>query len=80
MRSMLMRGDVAYTNSARLLRIGALLCVLFAALFVALTRRMPYAMATALLLPAAFVLLLIAVLLVFTARRYDARDSQPSNR
>jgi hypothetical protein len=44
-----------------------------AGLFVVLSRRMPFAMATWLLVPAALVLLIGGVLLGFTARRYDAR-------
>ncbi len=71
---MVARSDSAFGTAARQLRIASFICILFAGLFVVLSRQMPYAMATRLLLPAAFVLLLGAVLLVFTARRYDARS------
>jgi hypothetical protein len=74
---LLARSDKAFVTAGRQLRIGAFLCVLFAALFVVLSRRVPYSITTWLLLPAAFVLLLGAVLLVLTARRYDAQ--QPSS-
>lgn len=80
MRAMLQSGADATVGYARVLRIAALLCVLFAALFVVLTRRMPYAGATGLLLPAAFVLLLGAMLLVVTARRYDSTSRDKENR
>ena len=72
-QTLLARSDQAFTTAARQLRVAALICVLFAALFVILSRRMPFAMATWLLLPAAFVLLIGAALLVLNARRYDAR-------
>ena len=74
---MVARSDSAFGTAARQLRIASLICVLFAGLFVVLSRQVPYAMATWLLLPAAFVLLIGAVLLVFTARRYDARSPSP---
>jgi hypothetical protein len=73
-QTLLARSDRAFTTAARQLRIAALICVLFAALFVLLSRRMPFAMATWLLLPAAFVLLVGAALLVLNARRYDTRQ------
>lgn len=72
-QTLLARSDQAFTTAGRQLRIAALICVLFAALFVLLSRRMPFAMATWLLLPAAFVLLVGAALLVLNARRYDTR-------
>ena len=75
---MLARSDSAFGTAARQLRIAAFICVLFAGLFVVLSRQMPYAMATWLLVPAALVLLIGAVLLVFTARRYDARSPSTS--
>jgi hypothetical protein len=71
---MVARSDTAFGTAARQLRIAAFICVLFAGLFVVLSRQMPYAMATWLLLPAAFVLLLGGLLLVLTARRYDVRS------
>jgi hypothetical protein len=74
-QKLLARSDRAFTTAARQLRIAALICVLFAALFVVLSRRMPYAAATWLLLPAALVLLIGAALLVLNARRYDAQQS-----
>ena len=73
LQTMLARSDSAFGTAARQLRIAAFICVLFAGLFVVLSRQMPYAMATWLLLPAAAVLLLGAGLLVFTARRYDGK-------
>src|SRR5688572_21275435 len=76
-QTLLARSDRAFTTAARQLRIAALICVLFAALFVLLSRRMPYAAATWLLLPAAFVLLIGAALLVFNAKRYDSRQPSP---
>lgn len=75
-QTLLARSDRAFTTAARQLRIAAFLCVLFAALFVLLAQRMPYAAAIWLLLPAALVLLIGAVLLVLNAKRYDHR--QPS--
>jgi hypothetical protein len=75
-QTLLARSDRAFTTAARQMRIAAFLCVLFAALFVVLARRMPFAMAIWLLLPAALVLLIGATLLVLNAKRYDSR--QPS--
>jgi hypothetical protein len=72
-QALLARSDTAFATAARQLRIAALICVLFAGLFVLLSRRMPFAMATWLLLPAAFVLLIGAALLVLNARRYGTR-------
>jgi hypothetical protein len=72
-QTLLARSDRAFTTAARQLRIAALICVLFATLFVLLSRRMPFAAATWLLLPAAFVLLIGAALLVLNARRYGTR-------
>jgi hypothetical protein len=69
--ALLARSNSAMATAGRQLRIAALICVLFAALFVLLSRRMPFSMATWLLLPAAFVLLIGAALLVVNARRYD---------
>ena len=76
--ALLARSDSAFTTAGRQLRIASLICVLFAALFVILSRRVPFSMAAWLLLPAAFVLLLGAALLVLNARRYDTH--QPSAR
>lgn len=73
LQTMLARSDSAFGTAARQLRVAAFICVLFAGLFVVLSRQMPFAMAMWLLIPAALVLLIGAVLLVFTARRYDAR-------
>jgi hypothetical protein len=78
--ALIARSDSAYATAGRQLRIAALICVLFAALFVVLTRRMPFAMATWLLLPAAFVLLIGATLLVLNARRYDAQQTSAFKR
>jgi hypothetical protein len=75
MRSLLIRSDTAFATGGRQLRIAALLCVLFAGLFVLLSRRPPYSAATWLLLPAALVLLIGATLLVVNARRYDAKPT-----
>lgn len=80
MHALLVRSDRAFVAAGRQLRIAALICVLFAGLFVLLSRRMPFAMATWLLLPAALVLLIGAVLLVLNARRYAARTARPANR
>ena len=77
---MLARSESAFVTAGRQLRIGALICLLFATLFVILSRRMPFAMATWLLLPAAFVLLIAAALLVLTARRYDAQRTLSTKR
>lgn len=79
-QALLARSDSAFTTAGRQLRIAALICVLFAALFVLLSRRMPYSMATWLLLPATLVLLVGAALLVLNARRYDARHTPPTPR
>jgi hypothetical protein len=79
-RALLARSDSAFATAGRQLRIAALLCVLFAALFVFLSRRPPYSMATWLLLPGAFVLLVGAALLVLNARRYDAREPSSAKR
>jgi hypothetical protein len=76
-QTLLARSDRAFTTAARQLRIAALICVLFGALFVFLSRRMPYAAATWLLLPAALVLLIGAALLVVNAKRYDSRQPSP---
>jgi hypothetical protein len=78
-QTLLHRSDRAFTTAARQLRIAAFICILFAALFVVLSRQMPYAAATWLLLPAALVLLIGAALLVLNAKRYDTRQ-QPSGR
>lgn len=80
MQALLARSDRAFVTAGRQLRIAALICVLFAGLFVVLSRRMPFAMALWLLLPAAFVLLIGAVLLVLNARRYDAQTPGSANR
>ena len=73
------RSDAAMVTAGRQLRIAALVCVLFAGLFVLLSRNARFAFATWLLLPAAFVLLLGAGLLVVTARRYSVpRASTPT--
>jgi hypothetical protein len=80
LHAILDRHDVAVASSARLLRVAALLCVLFAAVFVLLSRQVPSRVTLWLLLPAAFVLLLGAALLVFTARRYDAAARPPASR
>lgn len=69
--------DQAFTTAGRQLRIAAFICLLFAALFVFLAQRMPYASVTWLLLPAALVLLIGAALLVVTAKRYDSRKPSP---
>jgi hypothetical protein len=74
MRALVVRSNQAFATGARQLRIAALICILFAALFVILSRRPPYSMATWLLLPAAFVLLIGATLLVVNARRYDGKQ------
>lgn len=79
-QALLARSDRAFVTAGRQLRIAALLCVLFAALFVFLSRRPPYSMATWLLLPGAFVLLIGAGLLVLNARRYDAQQTSPAKR
>jgi hypothetical protein len=80
MHALLARSDSAFTTAGRQLRIAAFICVLFAALFVLLSRRVPYSMATWLLLPAALVLLVGAALLVLNARRYDAQPKSPATR
>lgn len=80
MQALLARSDRAFVTAGRQLRIAALICVLFAGLFVVLSRRMPFAMALWLLLPAAFVLLIGAVLLVLNARRYDTQIPRSANR
>jgi hypothetical protein len=80
MQALLARSHSAFTTAGRQLRIAALLCVLFAGLFVFLSRRMPYSMANWLLLPAALVLLIGAALLVLNARRYDAQQSSSPSR
>jgi hypothetical protein len=80
MHALLARSDSAFTTAARQMRIAALICVLFAALFVLLSRRMPYSMATWLLLPAALVLLVGAALLVLNARRYDVHQPSAAKR
>mgnify|MGYP003575994090 FL=1 len=74
-QTLLARSDRAFTTAARQMRIAAFICLLFAALFVFLAQRMPYPVITWLLLPAAFVLLLGAALLVITSKRYDHRPS-----
>lgn len=74
---LLARSDRAFTTAARQMRIAAFICLLFAALFVVLAQRMPHPMITWLLLPASFVLLLGAVLLVITSKRYDHRKPSP---
>lgn len=79
-RTLLARSDSAFITAGRQLRIAALICLLFATLFVVLSRQMPFAMATWLLLPAAFVLLIAAALLVFNARRYDAQRPPSTKR
>jgi hypothetical protein len=76
-QTLLARSDHAFTTAGRQLRIGAFLCLLFAALFVFLARRMPYSITTWLLLPAALVLLIGAALLVITSRRYDSQKPSP---
>ncbi len=73
-QTLLARSDRAFTTAARQMRIAALICVLFAALFVVLAQRMPHPMLTWLLLPAAFVLLVGAALLVITSKRYESRN------
>ena len=77
---LLARSDRAFTTAARQLRIAAFICLLFAALFVVLAQWMPHPMITWLLLPAAFVLLIGATLLVLNARRYDSRQSSSVTR
>ena len=76
-QSLLARSDRAFTTAARQLRIAAFLCVLFAALFVVLARRLPHPIMTWLLIPAALVLLIGATLLVINAKRYESRQSEP---
>lgn len=76
-QALLARSDSAFTTAARQMRIAAFICVLFAALFVALAQRMPHPMITWLLLPAAFVLLIGAALLVVTSKRYESRRPAP---
>lgn len=78
--ALIARSDRAFATAGRQLRIAALICVLFAALFVLLSRRMPFAMATWLLLPASLVLLIGATLLVLNARRYDTQQTSPVKR
>jgi len=73
-QALLARSDSAFTTAARQMRIAAFICVLFAALFVVLAQRMPHPMITWLLLPAAFVLLIGAALLVVTSKRYESRQ------
>jgi len=73
-QALLARSDSAFTTAARQMRIAAFICVLFAALFVVLAQRMPHPMLTWLLLPAAFVLLIGAALLVVTSKRYESRQ------
>jgi|SRR5918999_1098123 hypothetical protein len=75
LHAILRRSDSAVATGARQLRIAALICILFAGLFVILSRRPPYSMATWLLLPAAFVLLIGATLLVVNARRYEKQTT-----
>lgn len=75
LHALVARSDSAFTTAARQLRIAALICLMFAGLFVVLSRRMPFAMATWLLLPAALVLLVGAALLVLNARRYETRHT-----
>ena len=75
MRALVVRSNRAFATGARQLRIAALICIMFAGLFVILSRRPPYSMATWLLLPAAVVLLIAATLLVFNARRYDEKNT-----
>ncbi len=72
-QTLLARSDRAFATAGWQLRIAAFICLLFAALFVVLARRMPYSITTWLLLPAALVLLIGAALLVITSRRYDSR-------
>ena len=76
-QTLLARSDRAFTTAARQMRIAAFICLLFAALFVVLAQRMPHPMITWLLLPAAFVLLIGAALLVITSKRYDSRKPSP---
>jgi hypothetical protein len=78
--ALLAQSDRAFATAGRQMRIAALICVLFAALFVVLSQRMPYAMAAWLLLPAAFVLLIGGGLLVLNARRYDTQRSPAARR
>ena len=78
--ALIARSDSAFVTAGRQLRIAAFVCVLFAALFVLLSRNARFAFATWLLLPAAFVLLIGAALLVFTSRRYAVPDSPAANR
>jgi cytochrome c-type biogenesis protein CcmH/NrfF len=75
MRALVVQSHTAFATGARQLRIASLICILFAGLFVLLSRRPPYSMATWLLLPAAFVLLIGAALLVVNARRYETKQT-----
>jgi hypothetical protein len=80
MHALLAQSDRAFTTAGRQLRIAALICVLFAGLFVFLSRRPLYSFATWLLLPAALVLLIGAALLVLNARRYGAQQTSSEKR
>ena len=76
-QQLLARSDRAFTTAAGQMRIAAFLCVLFAALFVLLARRLQHPTTTWLLIPAALVLLVGAALLVLNAKRYESRPSSP---
>lgn len=78
--ALLARSDSAFTTAGRQLRIAAFICVLFAGLFVFLSRRPLYSFATWLLLPAALVLLIGAALLVLNARRYGVQHTSSEKR
>jgi hypothetical protein len=78
--ALIARSDTALVTAGRQLRIAALVCVLFAGLFVLLSRNARFAFATWLLLPAAFVLLVGAALLVVTSRRYTVPHASAGNR
>ena len=80
MHALIARSDTALVTAGRQLRIAALVCVLFAGLFVLLSRNARFAFATWLLLPAAFVLLIGAALLVLTSRRYAVPHASAGNR